>query len=102
MSSEKAALLPKRSAEDGKYVLVIHGGAGTMSRERSTPEQRALYHATLKEALRTGHAVLKEGGEALDATVAAVTVLENCPLFNAGKGAVFNTAGKNELEASIA
>ncbi|KZV69323.1 asparaginase [Peniophora sp. CONT] len=73
-----------------------------MSRERSTPEQRALYHATLKEALRTGHAVLKEGGEALDATVAAVTVLENCPLFNAGKGAVFNTAGKNELEASIA
>ncbi|KZV73249.1 hypothetical protein PENSPDRAFT_648981, partial [Peniophora sp. CONT] len=48
-----------------------------MSRERSTPEQRALYHATLKEALRTGHAVLKEGGEALDATVAAVTVLES-------------------------
>ena len=64
MLSEKAALLPKPSAEDGKYRLVIHGGAGTMSRQRSTPEQRALYHKTLREALRTGHAVLKEGGEA--------------------------------------
>ena len=77
MLSEKAALLPKPSAEDGKYRLVIHGGAGTMSRQRSTPEQRALYHKTLREALRTGHAVLKEGGEALDAVVAAVTVLES-------------------------
>lgn len=76
MSSEKAALLPKRPAESGKYVLVIHGGAGTMSRERSTPEQRALYHETLREALRNGHAVLKRGGEALDAAVAAVSVLE--------------------------
>ena len=77
MLSEKAALLPKSSSEDSKYRLVIHGGAGTMSRERSTPEQRALYHKTLREALRTGHAVLKEDGEALDAVVAAVTVLES-------------------------
>ncbi|KAH0827437.1 nucleophile aminohydrolase [Lanmaoa asiatica] len=84
------------------YVLVIHGGAGdTLDREGSTPEQRAEYRETLTRALKAGHEILKLGGEAMDATVAAVTVMEDCPLFNAGKGAVFNAAGKNELEASI-
>ncbi|KAJ3548393.1 hypothetical protein NMY22_g1273 [Coprinellus aureogranulatus] len=101
-------------------VLVIHGGAGTMSRQGSTPEQRKAFRKALSESLKAGYEVLKDGGEAMDAAVAAVSVMEGkyhlrfptdrvtelCflldnPLFNAGKGAVFNTAGKNELEASI-
>ncbi|TDL24178.1 asparaginase [Rickenella mellea] len=84
-----------------RHVLVIHGGAGTMTKEGSTPAQRAEYHSALKRALRAGYTVLSEGGEAMDAAVAAVTVLEDCPLFNCAKGAVFNVAGRNELEASI-
>ncbi|TFK75321.1 asparaginase [Pluteus cervinus] len=82
-------------------VLVIHGGAGTMSKEGASPERRAQFKAALAEALKAGHLVLQGGGEAMDAAVAAVNVMEDDPLFNAGKGAVFNMAGKNELEASI-
>ncbi|KAH6901096.1 nucleophile aminohydrolase [Coprinopsis sp. MPI-PUGE-AT-0042] len=84
------------------YVLVVHGGAGIISKEGSSPEQRQAYNTALGEALMAGYAILKEGGEAMDAAVAAVVSLEDNPLFNAGNGAVFNTAGKNELEASIA
>lgn len=81
--------------------LVIHGGAGTMSRKNSTPEQRYVYKAALADALRAGYDVLRQGGEAMDAAVAAVSSMEDNPLFNSGKGAVFNSDGKNELEASI-
>ncbi|KAG9316294.1 nucleophile aminohydrolase [Chiua virens] len=91
----------RNHAAEQNYLLVIHGGAGTMNRDNSTPEKRAKYRATLTRALKAGHQVLELGGEAMDAAVAAVTVLEDCPLFNAGKGAVFNVAGKNELEASL-
>jgi len=100
--NEKRPLLAnRRPRHKQRYVLAIHGGAGTMSRDRSTPEQRANYKFALAEALRAGHAVLKDGGEAMDAAVAAVSVMEDCPLFNSGKGAVFNVSGKNELETSI-
>ncbi|KAK7472857.1 hypothetical protein VKT23_000965 [Stygiomarasmius scandens] len=100
--SEKQPLLPtSRSDIRSPYTLVIHGGAGTMSKKNSTPEQIAAYHAGLRKALEAGYAVLQAGGEAMDAAVAAVSVLEDNPLFNAGKGAVFNVAGKNELETSI-
>jgi beta-aspartyl-peptidase (threonine type) len=98
---EKQSLLNHQTSRRHKYVLVIHGGAGTMSKEGSTLEQQARYKAALASALRAGYEVLKAGGEAIDAAVAAVTVLEDCPLFNAGKGAVFNVDGKNELETSI-
>ncbi|KAH8827707.1 asparaginase [Flagelloscypha sp. PMI_526] len=81
--------------------LVIHGGAGTMSRDSSTPEQREAYRETLRISLQAGYKVLQNGGEAMDAAVEAVRIMEDSPLFNAGKGAVFNVAGKNELEASI-
>jgi hypothetical protein len=76
MTNEKSALLSKHLHKNSNYVLVIHGGAGTMTRNGSTPEERAAYHKALKQALRAGYAVLSDGGEAIDAVVAAVTVME--------------------------
>lgn len=84
-----------------QYVLVIHGGAGNMSREGMTANDEPAYHARLNQALEAGEAVLKAGGSSLDAVEVAVRVLEDSPLFNAGKGAVFNYEGQNELDASI-
>ncbi len=84
-----------------RWGLVIHGGAGNVSAANLTPERRALYQAKLEEALRAGHAVLAQGGSALDAVSAAVVVMEDSPLFNAGKGAVFTHSGENELDAAI-
>lgn len=81
--------------------LVIHGGAGTIDRGSMTPEREADYHATLEQALRAGHRVLAAGGAALDAVEAAINVMEDSPLFNAGRGAVFTNAGRNELDSSI-
>ena len=74
--SEKSPLLGKGKRDKQRYTLVIHGGAGTMSKARSTPEQRAAYRDALRKALQAGHAILQEGGEAMDAAVAAVSVLE--------------------------
>jgi beta-aspartyl-peptidase (threonine type) len=82
-------------------VLVIHGGAGTIERAQMTPEQDAAYRAALAEALLAGHRILAAGGPALDAVEAAVCVMEDSPLFNAGRGAVFTSEGRNELDASI-
>lgn len=98
--SEKSSA-PLRVQSRAKHVLVIHGGAGTFAKEGSTPEQRVEYRRALERALQAGHDVLADGGDAMDAVVAAVSVMEDCPLFNAGKGAVFNVAGKNELESSL-
>jgi L-asparaginase / beta-aspartyl-peptidase len=84
-----------------EWGLVVHGGAGTIARETMTPQREAAYRGALEEALRAGHAVLAEGGEALDAVVAAVRVLEDDSLFNAGRGAVFTSTGTHELDAAI-
>jgi len=85
-----------------RVVLVIHGGAGVAHSDKMTPDARAKYEEALKTALRTGHEVLKtEKGTSLDAVEAAIKVLEDSPLFNAGKGAVFTHDGRNELDASI-
>ncbi len=81
--------------------IVIHGGAGTINRDAMTPEQDKAYRAKLAESLEAGHAVLKSGGRALDAVQAAVEVMEDSPLFNAGRGAVFSRGGLNQLDASI-
>lgn len=82
------------------YTLVIHGGAGYM--EPTMPaELQKRYTETLDSALHIGAAVLENGGSALDAVEKTINYLENCPLYNAGKGAVFTFEGKNELDASI-
>jgi beta-aspartyl-peptidase (threonine type) len=81
--------------------IVIHGGAGVITREKLTPELEARYRADLAKALEAGNTVLASGGAALDAVVAAIRVLEDSPLFNAGHGAVMNAEGRCELDASI-
>jgi L-asparaginase / beta-aspartyl-peptidase len=83
------------------FGMVIHGGAGTITRESMTPELEAQYHAALEQALQAGHRILAGGGTSLDAVEAAVRVLEDAPLFNAGRGAVFTSEGRNELDAAI-
>lgn len=90
-----------RAAEGRPYGLVIHGGAGVILRENLTAADEASYRAGLTAARDAGYAVLERGGSALDAVVAVITQLEDNPLFNAGKGAVFNADGFCELDASI-
>src|SRR5690348_2970492 len=85
----------------GKYVLVIHGGAGTILKSHMTPEKEKLYKHGLQNALNAGSDILKNGGSALDAVEATIKVLEDDSLFNAGKGSVFTHEGKNEMDASI-
>ena len=77
-------------------VIVIHAGAGSLNRDRER-----LYHATLEQSLRAGHAILKGGGSALDAVEAAIVIMEDSPVFNAGKGAVFTAEGKNEFKNKL-
>jgi beta-aspartyl-peptidase (threonine type) len=84
-----------------KLVLVIHGGAGTIKPENMTPQLEQAYQQKLREALEAGYAVLERGGSSLEAVTTAIQVLEESPLFNAGKGAVFTHEGRNELDASI-
>ncbi len=96
-----ACLLLASAATAASPVLVIHGGAGTLRASDMTPEQRRAYQAALHGALEAGWAVLDEGGSALDAVVAAIRPLEDSPLFNAGRGAVFTADGRNELDASV-
>jgi beta-aspartyl-peptidase (threonine type) len=81
--------------------IALHAGAGTIDRKELTPETEQEIRAVLEQAVRTGHAILSSGGSSLDAVTAAVTLLEDSPHFNAGKGAVFNARGKHELDASI-
>ncbi|MBB3764882.1 isoaspartyl peptidase/L-asparaginase family protein [Sphingomicrobium lutaoense] len=96
------ATLPQTAlAEEGQWSIVIHGGAGTIKRDAMTPEKDAEIRAALDRALDAGSEVLAAGGSSLDAVTAAITVLEDDPNFNAGKGAVFTWEETNSLDASI-
>jgi beta-aspartyl-peptidase (threonine type) len=97
-----ASLLATMSATaQSSFAIAVHGGAGTIDRATLTAEKRGQIEAALARALRSGHQVLAAGGSSLDAVTAAVVVLEDSPHFNAGKGAVFNADGRNELDAAI-
>ncbi len=85
----------------GSYSLAVHGGAGTIDRAAITAEQESGYRKALLSALEAGEGILAGGGSSLDAVKAAVVSLENCPLFNAGKGSVFTHEGRHEMDASI-
>lgn len=89
------------TTNDSPIRLVIHGGAGTITKETITPEQEKAYNEKLTEALQAGYKVLNSGGSSLEAVQASINVMEDSPLFNAGKGAVFTNEGRNELDASI-
>jgi L-asparaginase / beta-aspartyl-peptidase len=84
-----------------KYALAIHGGAGTIPPEQMTPAIEHDLRAGLRQSLEAGRAILEKGGSSLDAVTAAVRVLEDDPLFNAGRGAVFTSAGTHEMDAAI-
>lgn len=84
-----------------KYAIAIHGGAGTILKSTMTPEKEVAYTEALREAIEAGESILKAGGSALEAVESAVNSMENNPLFNAGRGAVFTNEGKNEMDASI-
>ncbi len=96
-SSQPAQTAPEKQA----WAIVIHGGAGSLTRENLSPELDASYRQALSEALETGRKILEAGGSALDAVEKTINVMEDNPLFNAGKGAVFTHDGKNELDAAI-
>ena len=102
LSAANAQTAATSPAPDLKRItLVVHGGSGNLTPATLSPELAAQYRAGLERALKAGHAILASGGSSLDAVVAAIKVFEDDPLFNAGKGAVFTNAGKNELDASI-
>lgn len=83
------------------YIIAIHGGAGTILRSSMTDKKEAEYKRALESALQEAYSILEKGGSALDAVEEAVTNLENCPLFNAGKGSVFTHDRQHEMDASI-
>lgn len=83
-----------------EFTLAIHGGAGTILRNSMDASREAAYHAGLRRALQAGRTLLARGGSALDAVTAAVMELEDEPLFNAGRGAVFTRAGTQEMDAA--
>lgn len=96
--TEKKSITPTQVNE---FAIVIHGGAGTILKKNMTTEKEKAYKAKLKEAITVGHTILKNGGTSIDAVEQTIHVLENSPLFNAGKGAVFTHHESNELDASI-
>ena len=97
-----ALALPAAAQEtEARWSFAIHGGAGVIERTDLSPEQDAAYRAALTRSLEAGAAVLRDGGSALDAVQAAIELMEDDTLFNAGRGAVFTSAGANELDAAV-
>ena len=99
LTTVRAAATPTAPARP--YGLVLHGGAGVILRKNLSPALEAQYRAALAQALQAGYAVLDRGGAATDAVIAAINVMEDSPLFNAGRGAVLNAEGQCELDASL-
>ncbi len=89
------------SAGENNFAIALHGGAGAISKKNMTPEMEKAYRDILEKALRAGYEVLEKGGASLDAVEKAINIMEDSPLFNAGRGAVVTTEGKAELDASI-
>jgi beta-aspartyl-peptidase (threonine type) len=96
-----AAVTTNAADVDMPIAIAIHGGSGTIDKGEFSAEREQEIRATLERAVRAGHELLAAGGSSMDAVTRAVTLLEDSPHFNAGRGAVFNAEGKNELDASI-
>ena len=91
----------EETIEKADFSIIIHGGAGTILKKNMTPEIENAYKETLESAIRMGYDVLKNGGSSIDAVTKTINIMEDSPLFNAGKGAVFTNEGANEHDASI-
>ena len=92
---------PLVSASDAPFAIAIHGGAGTINKSKMTKEKRQAYESKLQEAVSAGYSLLEQGQSSQQAVIAAIQILENSPLFNAGKGAVYTFDETHELDASI-
>lgn len=101
MLSLAAVAVSTSAIANPTYAIVIHGGAGTINKAALTPSQQQAYEAALTEAVNAGYQVLEQGGSSLDAVTKAVLVMEDSPLFNAGKGAVYTYEGGHDLDASV-
>lgn len=104
LTAQKAAmpeLKQNQSPQNPRLGFMIHGGAGVIRKGSLTPEREREYKAKLEEAVMAGYKALQAGRSGLDAVEAAIRIMEDSPLFNAGKGAVFTNDGKNELDASV-
>jgi beta-aspartyl-peptidase (threonine type) len=99
--SKNTAEIPQKASEKAEFSIVIHGGAGSIRRDNMSEEKETEYRQKLEEAIRVGYAILENGGTSLDAVQKTINVLEDSPLFNAGKGAVLTYEGINEHDASI-
>ncbi len=100
-TSEIAKSDEMTTSSEPTFGIVIHGGAGTILKKNMTDSLEAAYKAKLEEAIRTGHEILANGGDAMEAVTKTINILEDSPLFNAGKGAVFTHEETNELDASV-
>ncbi len=94
-------IISAQAQQDKKYTIVIHGGAGNIVKSKINGDKEKQYRAKLQEALDLGQKMLSEGSHATEVVIKVIQVLEESPLFNAGRGAVFTHDGKNELDASI-
>ena len=101
MGCQEPTPTQQTTAPENAFGIVIHGGAGTILRKNMTPDMEQAYRAALQEAVATGHAILAAGGSSTEAVEKTIHVMENSPLFNAGKGAVLNAQGEVELDASF-
>jgi len=100
-TAEKTPVEKMETPHQAEFALAIHGGAGTILKKNMTDEQEKAYRDKLNEALNVGEKILKSGGSSIDAVTQTIIVMENSPLFNAGKGAVFTNERKNEMDASF-
>ena len=94
-------VLANQQEKINDFAIIIHGGAGTILKKNMSDEKEAEYKAKLEEAIKVGHSILKNGGTSQEAVMKTIQIMEESPLFNAGKGAVFTNAGTNELDASF-
>ena len=94
-------IIDKTTKRQNDFAIIIHGGAGTILKKNMTKEKEEAYKEKLGEAIKVGHSILKKGGTSQEAVLKTIQVMEDSPLFNAGKGAVFTNAGTNELDASF-
>ena len=93
--------IEKSDNKQSNFGIVIHGGAGTILKENMSDSMEMAYRVILEKAIRTGHEILEKGGSSLEAVTATINIMEDSPLFNSGKGAVFTHEETNELDASI-